>query len=453
MDAITTKLAEYSHGLRFSDLAVEAVHATKGRLIDAFGCGLGGFESAPADIARKLARARSGRPSARVLGTHMRTTVEAAAFANTVMIRYLDANDQYQGAKGSGHPSDVIGAVLAAGDLMRASVPDVIAATVVGYEVFGALAEQVPIRDRGWDQGVFVAPAAAAATGRLLGLSRDQLGEAIAIAATAYVATRQTRAGDLSMWKGVATAAAAQGGLWAALLAKEGMTGPTAAYSGQDGLWQQVTGEFQLGPLGAAPLAVERSNYKLFPAEFHAQAPLSVALELRQHVGINLIAAINIRTYNMLFGEIGSGSAKWDPQTRETADHSLPYMLAAALQDGELTPGSFAMERILDPTLRPLMDKVHITEEPEFTALYPQTLVSEIEVLTTTGQRFVRRTDYPKGHVRNPLTDDDLSSKFRWFSRTHLGEDGAERALAALWRLEEHERIGAVLELLDNGLT
>lgn len=453
MDAITRQLADYSISFTFAGLLASAVHAAKGRLIDALGCGLGGFDNEPAAIARRLARARSARPSARVLGTGMRTTVEAAAFANTVAIRYLDANDQYQGAKGSGHPSDVIGAVLAAADLTRGSVQDVIAAMVVGYEVFGALAEQVPIRDRGWDQGVFVAPATAAATGRLLGLNREQLGEAIAIAATAYVATRQTRAGDLSMWKGAATAAAAQGGLWAALLAKEGMTGPTAAYSGYDGLWQQVTGEFELGPMGASPLAIERSNYKLFPAEFHAQAPLSVAVEMRQQVGINLIAAINIRTYNMLYGEIGSGDTKWDPQTRETADHSLPYMFAVALQDGEIAPLSFSAERILDPALRPLMGKIHITEEPAFTAVYPQTLVSEIELLTTTGQRLVRRTDYPKGHVRNPMSDDDLSAKFRSLTRSHLGAEGADRALAALWTLEQLGSAGAVMELLDNGLT
>lgn len=455
MDAIAAGLADFGSALQYSDLTPAAVHAAKGRLVDALGCGLGGFDSEPAAIARRLARGRSARTAARVVGTRTRSTPEAATFANTVMVRYLDANDQYQGARGSGHPSDALGAVLAAADMVRAGCQDVITATVVAYEVFAALAEHVPLRDRGWDQGVFVAPAVAVAAGRLLGLRRDQMAEAVSIAATAYVATRQTRAGDLSMWKGCATAAAAQGALWAAVLASEGMTGPTAPYEGQHGLFEQVTGPFALGPMGAAAgsFAVERGNYKYFPAEFHAQAPLEVMLALRQRVAINLIAAINVRTYAMAYGEIGSGAAKWDPRTRETADHSLPYMLAVALQDGELTPQSFTMERILDPALRPLMAKIHISEAPEFSSRYPQELVTEIELVTATGQRYVERTAYPKGHHRNPMTDDDLSTKFRSFARPLLGDDGCDRALAALWRLEEQGPIGPVLDLLDTGRT
>ena len=449
MDRITATLADFAADLRYEHLTPAALHATKRLLIDAFGCALGGYDGEPAVIARRLAAARSATPAARVLGSAIRTTAEAAAFANTVMIRYLDANDQYQGPAGSGHPSDTLGAILAAAEITDASARDLQVAIVAAYEVFDALADQVPVRDLGWDQGVFVAPASAVGAGILLGLSRDQIGEAIAIAGTAYVPTRQTRAGALAMWKGCATAAAAQGGLWAALLANEGMTGPTAAYEGPDGLWQQVTGPFTLGPLGRAAGAygVERSNYKRFPAEFHSQGPLAAVLGFRERVPVDQIAALHVQIYAMAYGEIGSGAAKWDPHTRETADHSLPYLLAVALTDGEISPASFSAGRVADPALRPLMAKITVAEQPAFTARYPEELLSEVELLTASGERMVERTTYPKGHARNPLTDADIEAKFRDLARPLLGDAACDRALRALWGLDGSEHISALLDL------
>jgi len=371
-----------------------------------------------------------------------------AAFANTVMVRYLDANDSYNSV-GSGHPSDSLGAVLAAAEVVGASGRDTILAMVAAYEVFGALADQVPIREKGWDQGTFIAPAAAVAASLLLGLSIVQMAEALSIAITANVPTRQTRAGELSMWKGCATAAAAKAGLFAALLAREGMTGPTAAFEGHHGLWEQVTGPFQVGPLGGAgrPFAIERVNLKYFPTEYHSQAPIALALSLRERVKAEEIEAINIQTYWLAYSEIGSEPEKWDPKTRETADHSLPYLLAVALCDGRITPAIFEPSRFLDADLRPLMNRIRITEIPEFTRQYPNSFLSEFEVVTRSGQRIVERTDYPKGHIRNPMTDADVEAKFRDYASDILGPARTEGALGTLWRLEDAEQIGPVLSL------
>jgi 2-methylcitrate dehydratase len=364
------------------------------------------------------------------------------------MIRYLDANDTYI-ARGSGHPSDMLGALLAAAEWRGASGRELLLATVAGYEVFGALADQVSLRDRGWDQGVFIAPAAAAGAGRLLGLSVDQLADAVAIAATAGVATRQTRAGELAMWKGCATAASARAGLFAAQLAGEGLTGPTAAFEGRHGLWEQVTGPFELGVLGGRdrPFAIERTNLKFFATEYHAQAPLALALALRDRVRVEDIETIDVRIYAMAHSEIGSEPAKWDPRTRETADHSLPYMLSVALRDGRVGPASFEPERYLDPGLRPLMNRIRVAEHPDFTRRFPQELVSEITVVTRSGQRVTERADYPKGHARNPMTDADVETKFRDLSADALGHARADAALRALWRLEDADRVGDLLDL------
>ncbi len=448
MDRTTEVLARYVSSLRYEDLSPGAIHEGKRHLIDSFGCAMGGYRSEPGEIARRVAPAWGGAPSARILGDGKQTTPEAAAFANSVMIRFLDANDTYI-TTGSGHPSDMLGALLAAAESRDASGRDLLLATVAGYEVFGALADQISLRDRGWDQGVFVAPASAAGAGQLLGLSPEQMANALAIAITANVATRQTRAGDLAMWKGCATAVAAKAGLFAAQLARAGMTGPTAAFEGRHGLWEQVTGHFGLGPLGGGdtPFAIERTNFKFLATEYHAQAPVALALDLRDKVSVAQIEAIDVRIYAMAHSEIGSEPAKWDPRTRETADHSLPYMLAVALTDGRVGPASFEPARYLDPGLRPLMSRIRVLEHPEFTRRFPQALVSEVEVRTRAGERFVERAEYPKGHARNPMTDADVVTKFGDLTADVLPVARVATALEQLWRLEDCARIGSVLDL------
>jgi 2-methylcitrate dehydratase len=448
MDRTTETLARYVTSLRYGDLSPSAVKEAKRHIIDSLGCAMGGATSEPAVIARRVAPASGGAPSARLLGDGRATTPEAAAFANSVMIRFLDANDTYI-TRGSGHPSDMLGAILAAAELRGASGKDFLLATVAGYEVFGALADHVALRDRGWDQGVFVAPASAAGAGLLLGLSVQEMADSIAIAITANVATRQTRAGELAMWKGCATAAAAKAGLFAAQLAKAGMTGPTCAFEGRHGLFEQVTGPFELGALGGAgrPFAIERTNFKFFAAEYHAQAPLAVALALRNKVRVEEIETLDVQIYAMAHSEIGSEPAKWDPQTRETADHSLPYMLAVALVDGRITPASFEPKRYLDPSLRPIMNRIRVAENPELTRRFPGELPSQIDVTTRSGLRFTERAEYPKGHARNPMTDGDVETKFRDLAESVLGKAQAADALETLWRLDEVSRMGAVVDL------
>src|SRR5215467_8421808 len=402
MDRTTETLARYVTSLRYGDLSPSAVKQAKRHVIDSLGCAIGGYGSEPAIIARRVAPAVGGGPAARVLGEGRLTTPEAAAFANSVMIRFLDANDTYI-TRGSGHPSDMLGAILAAAEVQGASGKEFLVATVAGYEVFGALADQVGLRDRGWDQGVFVAPAAAA-----------------------------------------------KAGLFAAQLAKAGMTGPTAAFEGRHGLWEQVTGAFAVGGLGGAdrPFAIERTNFKLFAAEYHAQAPLAVALTLRNTLRGDEIESIDVQIYAMAHSEIASEPAKWDPQTRETADHSLPYMLAVALVDGRIAPASFEPKRFLDPSLRPLMNRIRVAENPELTRRFPAELPSQIDVTTRSGRRLTERADYPKGHTENPMTDADVERKFRDLSEDVLGKTQTAGVLETLWRLDEVLRIGAVMDLL-----
>jgi len=449
MDATTQRLADYVAGLGFSTLTPAAVHETKRRLIDSIACAVGGYPSEPVRIARRLAAGISGTPGARLLFSGERTSMERAAFANAVMIRYLDCNDTYVSV-GSGHPSDMIPAVLAAGDALGASGRDVLAAVAAAYEIYVGLADVVPLRPRGWDQGVFAVLGSAAGAGRLLGLNRDQLANALSIAVSANVPTRQARAGELAMWKGCATAASAQAGVFAALLAKEGMTGPTAAFEGKHGIWEQVTGEFRVGALGGGgtPFGIERTNLKYFPAEYHSQAPLAMAIALRAKAPVEAVEAIDVETYHMTWSEIGSEPEKWDPRTRETADHSLPYLLASAWRDGAITVATFTDERIRDPALRPFMNRIKVRENPGFTSQFPGAMVSEITVTTKDGQRFVERASYPRGHARNPLSDDDVAGKFGDLCAGLLPEEQQRRCLDLLRGLDEAPSIRPLFEIV-----
>lgn len=450
MDKTTDRLASYVTSLSYENLTPAAIHETKKRLIDSFGCAIGAYNSEPALIARKLAATSKGVPPARVLGSGHLTSMEMAAFANSVMVRYLDFNDTYI-STGGGHPSDMVPAILAVADGHHASGKEVLVATIAAYEVFGALADVVPIRDKGWDHGLFVVLGSAAGAGKLLGLTNEQMGNALALAISANVPIRQTRSGELSMWKGCATAASARAGVFATLLASEGMTGPAEVFEGRHGIWQQVTGPFKIGTLGGdeMPFAVERSNLKYFPTEYHSQAPLWVALSLRQKVRVEDIAAINVQIYYNAYSELGSEPQKWDPQTRETADHSLPYLLASALRDGVITVASFSEEHIRDKNLRSLMSLIKIGENSEFTRRFPAAMASQIEVVTKNGERYIEQASYPKGHVRNPMSDADVESKFKEMCRAMLQPDRCQEILEALWGLEDVQDVSGVLELVS----
>ncbi len=449
MDKTARTLASYVAALTFDQLPASAIRETKRRLIDAIGCGIGGYSSEPASIARNMAAEISGQPPARVLGSGAVTSMEMAAFANTVMVRYLDCNDTYV-SKGSGHPSDMIAACLAVADAHRASGKDTLLSIAIAYEIFAALADVVPLRDLGWDQGVFVVLGSAAGAAKLLGLTSEQTANALAIAVTSNIPTRQTRAGELSMWKGCATAAAARAGVFSALLAHKGMTGPTAPFEGRHGIWEQVTGPFELGQLGSEgiPFGIERANLKFFPSEYHSQAPLWIALELRKKVRVEDIESINVETYYTAYSEIGSEPEKWDPKTRETADHSLPYLLALGFMDGCITAESFSGERMRDPALRQLMRRIGVSENKEFTREFPSKLVTRIEVMTRSGQRLAETASYPKGHAKNPMSDADIESKFADLSRDLLTPAGRDALLRALWDVDQAADIGKVIDLI-----
>lgn len=448
MDATIERIAAYAHALKFESLPREAVHETRRRIIDALGCGLGAYDDEPCRIARKLASRVQSDSGARILGTAHRTLPELATFANGVMTRYLDGNDTLPG--GGGHPSDTIPPMLSVADATGADGKALIAAIALAYEIFYAFFRGAIMRERGLDHVLYTAVATAVGAGKLLGLDVRQLAQAVSLAITPNIALHATRRGDLSMWKGVASANAARNGVFAALLAGEGMTGPDNAIEGSHGL-RELVGNFELGALAApnGEFKVTQSNLKFFLSEYHSQSPITAALQLSREVKPEDIESITIHTYWFAWHEIGSEPEKWHPTTRESADHSLPFIVSAVLIDGAFSDEIFSEERIRDPKVHALADKVSVKQDPEFTRRFSAAIPCRLEIRTRRGELKTAAVEYPRGHVKNPMTDEEVETKFRTLAGRVLSDARVTSALKRLWKIDEERNAGIAFDVLD----
>jgi 2-methylcitrate dehydratase len=440
MATLARRLAEYAHSVEFQDLAPETVHEVKRRLLDSLGCAYGAYDSEPARIGRAVGTGAECRPGASVIGVRHAALPPLAAFANGVMVRYLDLNDTYLSLEPA-HPSDNIPACIAAAEAAGADGKSLIAAIALAYEAQCRLCDAASIRARGWDHVTYGCFSTALAAGKLMGLDVDRLEQAVNLAGVNSAALRQTRAGQLSHWKGCAFANAARNGVFAAWLAAQGMSGPNEIFEGAMGFWKQVSGPFELDVESwGAPSMINRTAIKYWPAEYHSQSAIDAALSLREEVGgAETIAAVQIHSFDAAVDIIGSEAEKWHPTTRETADHSMPYCVAVALLDGEVGLEQFSPERIGRGDVHALMQKVAVVRDPELTARYPEGIPNRLEIVTTDGRSHAREVTFPRGHARNPMTDEEVVAKYRSLARRVLPEARAEALAARVWRLEEEE--------------
>ena len=450
MDKTTELICSYARGLTFDDLGPETVHQAKRTIIDTLGCAMGGFSSVPAEIARNMAlKVKSSTPS-RILGTNSYSSPDMAAFANGVMLRYLDCNDSYF-SPGGGHPSDMIPAALAPAGPPGCDGPTFLTSVVLAYEVFCRLSDQVVASELGWDQGMFGVIGASCAAGKALGLDQAQMGHAVSLALAPNLPLGVTRTGELSMWKGCAGASAAKAGVFAAQLAAEGMTGPPEPFEGRRGLWAQAVGRpVQLDGLAGQgqPFAICETTFKSYPSQIHTQGPIALAMELRPQVAVKDIESIMVHAYRAAADTRISNPEKWAPKTRETADHSIPYLIAAALQDGAVTADSFSDQRLRDQSLAALISKIDVQEDEEYTRKYPAEFNCRVDVTTHSGESYSAGTAYPKGHRGNPMTDSEVEAKFRGLSAGTLTDSQCGRALDAAWSLDKAPDLTALFDAL-----
>lgn len=451
MDVTTQKIARYVNKLKFEDLSQKCIHATKTRIIDSIGCGLGSVGAEPVVISKFIAQRAAVAKGACLLGGSQKVLPELAAFSNGVMIRYLDGNDTFPG--GGGHPSDVIAPALAMAQYVKADGKALVTATVAAYEIYQAFFRGGCMRDKGLDHVFYTAVASAVAAGKLLELSEHKLRNAISLAITPNIALHATRRGDLSMWKGVAAPNAARNGVFAALLAEKGMTGPENAIEGSHGL-RELLGNFELGPLANIDdvFAIENSNLKFFLSEYHSQSPIAHALELSHEVQPEMIKKITIHTYWFAWSEIGSEHEKWHPTTRESADHSLPFIVAAVIRERAFSDAIFGGDRLNDPEIHKLADKVQVVEDPSYTKMFSKKIPCRVVIELNDGRTISRESEYPRGHVKNPMTDEEINRKFKSLASRAISLEKAADALRLLRSIEDWSGLDELFQALESPL-
>ena len=449
------RLAEYACALRFEDLSKDVVHEVKRRVIDSLGCALGAWNEEPCVIARKVTSDFSARQGSTIIGTNHKAPPDWAAFANGCCIRYFDYNDTYL-SKEPAHPSDNIAAALAVAQSVAATGRELITAIALAYEVQCRFCDAASIRARGWDHVTYGTFSTALASAKLMKLDPKNTRHAVNIAGVAGAAMRQARVGELSHWKGVAFATAARHGVFSALLARPGMTGPGPIFEGQMGFEKQLG--VSLGNVGekfAVPFAkndqgpasmILRTSIKFWPAEYHSQSAIEAALFLRQQIGKGVeVKSMTIESHDASVDIIGSEPEKWKPETRETADHSLPYITAVALIDGEVTEKQFQPERFKDPKIWKFLENVKVERNAELSAMYPDAAANIVRVELADGRRLSKRVDYPMGHAKNPLKDTEVERKFFALVKPELGETRAKKIVDLVWKLDEATNVDELM--------
>jgi 2-methylcitrate dehydratase len=437
--SISRIISEFAVNLKYEDLPAEVIETVKHFLYDSVACSFGGYKTKDVNILRNIYKTMGGAEEATVIGFGDKIPAVNAALVNSLMIRALDYNDIYWKEDPS-HPSDLIPAALNAGELAGSSMKDIIVAIVLAYEFEQRLCEfAVPgVRERKWHHATltqFVSPIVA---GKLLGLTVDEMVNAIGINGVHNHTIGAPTAGKLTMMKNTVDPMAVQSGVFAALMAKQGYTGTEAVFEGKEGFMDTFFGwnvkEQKADPvkmqgreaLGEWTWVVEKltgnlgKNFKImecgmkaFPTEALTHTHITAVLKVVRDNNINYdeIEEIKItaiaRAVDILFDP-----HKYRPESRETADHSLPYCLAAAVVDKKITTSTFSEEKLKDPRIWEVIDKIKGEASEEFDKMFPEKQPSRATITTKDGKVFSEYLEYPKGDPREPMTIEDIDIKF-----------------------------------------
>ena len=450
---LAERLARYALSVKFRALDERTRKEMKARLVDALGCAVGASSERPVRLASRAVEALGRGGSSSVIGSRVMSTPELATFVNGFMVRYFDFNDTYL-SKEPAHPSDNLAPCLAVGESEERDGKELLAAAVAAYEIQCRLCDAADIRHRGWDHVNYGLVSTALAASKLLELDPKKATHSVNIALNAHIAMRQVRAGELSMWKGASFANAARNGVFAALLAREGITGPAPIFEGEMGFFKQVSGAFDLE---VDRFGGRKGNYKVndtyvkyWPAEYHSQSAIWAALDVRRKAGdVHEAESVLVETHEAGYSILGKDEEKWAPKTKETADHSLPYIVGMALLRGTVDNATYSERNIRDKQNLAFIRKVKVVEDPELTALYPgRGMANRVTLSVSGGKEFVSRVDIPRGHPRNPMTREDIEGKFLRLAGRTLGEKRARAVLRRLWNVEKEKDLADVLGLL-----
>src|SRR6516162_11802567 len=447
---LTAKMAQWAAGLKFEQVSQEAVHQAKRFLLDSLGCALGGYWQHDVRIVLQVLNELAGPGSATVIGEGRKMDPVSASLANALMIRVMDYNDIYWKQDPS-HPSDIFPAAIACSERAGGDGRELIVGMVLGHEFEMRFCEAAfpGIRERGWHHATLTAFVSPIVAGRALHLGWEQIQHAIGISASRHCTLGAVTAGKLTMMKNTVDPMATQSGVFAALLAEKGYTGPEHVIDGKEGLVHCFGPEWKLNILTdglGESWRITQCGMKFFPTEALTHAPISAVLDLVKENDLHPdgVEKIQIRSLARA-ADILSDPSKYDPHTKETADHSLPYVIAAALVDRQVTPAQFTIQKITDPKIREQLKKIEVVADPEIEKVFPALQRVIVQIQTGDGRSLQKQLDFPKGDPRNPLTDQEIEEKFAALADGVLSRARQQRLKDAVWSLE---RVGSVRDLM-----
>ena len=450
-ETLTAKMARWAAALEFNHLPQDAVYQAKRFLLDSIGCALGGYQQHDVKIALQMIDEIAGRGPATVIGTGKKIDPVSASFANALMIRCMDYNDIYWKQDPS-HPSDIFPAALACCERAKSEGRELIVGLVLGHEFEMRFCEAAfpGIRERGWHHATLTAFVSPLVAGRALHLSWDQIQHAVGISASRHCTLGAATAGKLTMMKNTVDPMATQSGVLAALMAEKGYTGPEHVVDGKEGLTHCFGPEWKLNLLTDGlgdSWRITQCGMKAFPTEALTHTPISAVLDLikTNDLKADQVEKVQIRSLARA-ADILSDPSKYDPRTKETADHSLPYVIAAAIVDRQVTPAQFEIKKIMDPAIRAQLKKVEVVADPEIEKVFPALQRVVVNITTIDGRTFSKQLDYPKGDPRNPLTDAEVEEKFAALADGVLSAGARKKLIDAIWSLE---RVGSVSKLMS----
>ena len=448
-------MSRWAAALRFEDLSPDAIYQAKRFLLDSFGCALGGYQQHDVKIALEVLDEIGGSGPATVIGTGNRIDSVSASLANALMIRCMDYNDIYWKQDPS-HPSDIFPAALACCERSRSNGKELIVGLVLGHEFEMRLCEAAfpGIRERGWHHATLTAFVSPIVAGRTLHLTWEQIQHAIGISASRHCTLGAVTAGKLTMMKNTVDPMATQSGVLGALLAEKGYSGPEHVIDGKEGLTHVFKPEWKLDLLTAGlgeSWRITQCGMKAFPTEALTHTPISAVLDLVKGNDLHpdQVEKIQIRSLARA-ADILSDPSKYDPHTRETADHSLPYVIAAALVDRQVTPAQFTMQKIMDPRIREQLRKIEVVADPEIEKVFPTLQRVIVHIDTKDGRSFNKQLDFPKGDPRNPLTDLEVEEKFAALADGVLTTGAQKKVKDAVWNLERVDSVTELMALMES---
>lgn len=449
--ALVHELAAFVKQASYQQLSSQAIRQLKIRILDSLGTAIGAVEGEPVRLIRDHIEEFTHTGTNTLIGGGT-TSPDLAALYNSALVRYLDFNDSYLAPGETCHPSDNLGAMLAAGEYHAIDGKSLLTALAVAYQVQCRLSDEAPVRAKGFDHTTQGAYAVAAGSAKALDLSPEKIANAIAISATPLNALRVTRTGALSHWKGLAYPYTAFGATVSTFLAKRGITGPPEVFEGNKGFQESIAGTFAIDWAREDLERVTRTIIKQFNAEIHSQATLEGTLELQKEHRIRpeQIDRITIDTFDVAYNIIGGGEEgdKTVVHTKEEADHSLNYLTAVALLDGQVLPAQYRQDRIGRDDVQSLLKKIHIQPDEAFSRRFPEAMPCRITVRMQNGDEYsVEKNDYEGFHTR-PMSWETVSGKFEALAAPYTTPALRQHIMETVDDLEHHA-VKDLMELLS----